>query len=349
MGKFLCPYCYEKHTEKECKCSCSYYAKGAEEEDYKNCKYGYKKNEYGLIESKYINKCLKCSSAVLKMYCPHSSVGKSRNDMGGEKEQGLDLPIPHGCRDKVNLSIALIGAKDVGKSNYIAMLIKEIKDRMAKDFGAAVIAADDSTMSTYSENFYKPIFTDHTVAGSTDKNAKIPPMIYSLEFGANEKTKKSVLLTFYDTAGENFTQTDRILERRYITNADAIIILLDPLQLPRVRNQLIKLGIAEETLPERKSDTADILDRLINVYREMKKVKKKIDIPIALAFSKMDMLMQYDIFPKDSCLREESEHLGRGAFVYSDYKNTQNEMLYHSHRCFLRSIVFIISSTVPLH
>jgi len=319
MGKFSCPYCYERHTEKDCKCMCSYYAPGADEK-YKYCKYGYR-SDAGFIDPKYINKCLKCSNAVLKMYCPHSSIGSGH--VGGKK-LGLDLPIPQGCRGRVNLSIALIGAKSVGKSNYIAMLIQEIKNRMAKDFHCAVIAADDSTMATYEKEFYKPIFEEHTAAGATDQHSVIPPMIYSLEFDGD--ARKSVSLTFYDTAGENFNDMDTMLEKGYITNADGIIVLLDPLQLTRVRDQFTKLGKGSE-LPEQKTDTSDILDRVINIYREVKKVKKKIDVPIALAFSKMDMLMQYDILSKDSCLREESEHLGKGVFVESDFKNTQNEML----------------------
>ena len=47
---------------------------------------------------------------------------------------------------------------------------------------------------------------------------------------------------------------------------------------------------------------------------------------IALAFSKMDVLEKYDVLPRDACLRDESEHLAKRAFVQSDFVNTQHEM-----------------------
>lgn len=40
----------------------------------------------------------------------------------------------------------------------------------------------------------------------------------------------------------------------------------------------------------------------------------------------MDVLARYDILPEESCLRSESEHIAKGAFVKSDFENTNIEI-----------------------
>lgn len=47
-----------------------------------------------------------------------------------------------------------------------------------------------------------------------------------------ERPQHSVL-SFFDTAGEDFNSRESVeLNTRYLTNADGIILLLDPLQMP---------------------------------------------------------------------------------------------------------------------
>ena len=43
-------------------------------------------------------------------------------------------------------------------------------------------------------------------------------------------------------------------------------------------------------------------------------------------FTKIDVLEQYNILPAESCLRDESEHIKRGAFIKPDFENTNIEM-----------------------
>ena len=80
------------------------------------------------------------------------------------------------------------------------------------------------------------------------------------------------------------------------------------------------------SLPAIRTDVAEILSRVIANIRNIKNINGTIKIPLALAFTKMDALEQFDILPPDSCLREESEHLKQGGFVLSDFENTNIEM-----------------------
>ena len=49
-------------------------------------------------------------------------------------------------------------------------------------------------------------------------------------------------------------------------------------------------------------------------------------VPLALAFTKIDALEEFDVLKEDSCLRSESEHLQRGVFVQTDFDSVNIEM-----------------------
>ena len=184
-------------------------------------------------------------------------------------------------------------------------------------------------IASFIRRYPKPLFENKQTVKGTDANTESAPLIYSIDFfqtkGNNYKIKDSITLSLYDTAGENLDKEDSMLcNNQYIANANGIIILLDPLQIPSVRKQLE----GKIKLPAQNSDTTEILNRVIKVIRDRKKIKdkSKINIPIALTFTKMDVLIKYDIIPEESALRLQSEHLARGAFVKSDFENTRLEI-----------------------
>ena len=307
-NKFICPYCYEKHEEKDCVFTCSYSLKTTS--GVKKCKYDFPKEANDRIAYKYLKKCKKCDNAKLFMYCPTKN------------EQGKLWEIPErACSN--NFSIALIGAKQAGKSNYIAVLVNEIKKKMARSMDCSLIFCNQNTHDTYQNTYYKPLYEHATTVKGTDANVESAPLIYSIDFFDSKskkyKIKNSVTLSLYDTAGENLDKESSMLcNNQYIANANGIIVLLDPLQIPSVRKKLE----GKVDLPAQNSDTTDILRRVINIIHARKKIKGSINIPIALAFTKMDVLARYDVLPDESCLRAQSEHLARGAFVKSDFENT---------------------------
>lgn len=316
MDKFMCPYCYEKHSTNECIYKCSYKMNLGKNPNgtpnMKFCVNNFPKNPDGTIPPSYIKKCLKCSSAKLYRYCPNNRTGKL-------------WEIPDRVLDS-NFSVALIGAKASGKSNYIAVLVDEIKRKMSRNFDCSLIDCNQQTRENYQNNYYRPLYENSVTVAATDKGES-EPLIYSIDFyntkGKNYKIKHSVTISLYDTAGENLdTESDMLQNNQYISNATGIILLLDPLQIPAVRERLKN----KITLPAQNTDTTDIIKLVINIIKSRKKVKGAIDIPIALAFTKIDLLQKYDVLEEDSCLRNESEHVANGAFVKSDYENTNIEI-----------------------
>lgn len=188
-----------------------------------------------------------------------------------------------------NFSIAIIGAKGSGKSHYVTMLIHKIK-QLGLEFDWSLTALTDDTITRYRELFYRRLFEDRLTIESTAavrSTFAVNPLIYSLNLGKN----KRIMLVFFDAAGENLEQTDAMWYiNRYIYNASGIICLLDPLQLRLIRQGLLRLH-SEDELPKRNGETGVIINRVENLIRKNRNIgAAKINIPLAVAFSKMDFI-----------------------------------------------------------
>ncbi len=303
MGKFTCPYCYGDHTLLDCEVKCSYNIPGTAA----TCKRGVQKSPGGLIPNNKKSSCMACKDASKLVFCPE-----------------LHKEIPREFLDGQSLPIALIGAKASGKSNYIGVLINEIRHKMSIRFNCTLsISCSEESRSYYQNYYYRPIFEQSNVVTATDAG-EIPPLIFPVRFLDNKnRIKNMATLTFYDTAGENFDSTEEMLVyNRYVPNSRGIILLLDPLQVDSIRKQLT----GKMTLPNKNTDVNEVLSRVVDNIRRVKNVKGQIKIPLAIAFTKLDALEQFDILPQESCLREESEHTKRGVFVNSDFEACDNEM-----------------------
>ena len=305
MSKFLCPFCYETHDLKDCGMKCSFSIPGST----LDCNVGVPKDSEGWINPRFHKKCMQCKSAVKDIYCPT-----------------LDYVVPPRCIRSKSLPIALIGAKATGKSNYIGVLINEIKKKMSRSFDCCLnMTCDPMAKQIYDEMYYRPLYRERMLITATDSGATAP-LIFPIDF----QSGKRVTLTFYDTAGENLDDEQTIKQyNKYIPNAKGIILLLDPLQIPSIREELIDhYGVPESSLPEQNSDSTDILDRIIQFIENTKNNMKKFDIPIAVVFTKLDELFEYDtVLEPDNCLRSESVYTDRGVFVMDEFDMAHKAML----------------------
>lgn len=236
--------------------------------------------------------------------------------------------IPTSVDDLSDMSIAIIGAKDSGKSHYVAMLINWIK-RMGSEFGWVLSPLTEDTITRYNKDFYDPLFVHHVQIDTTraiHDAAHARPLIYSLQLGHGILSRK-IMLVFFDAAGENLENERELWYiNRYISNASGIICLLDPLQLDRVRDGLIaRYGAG--SLPVRNGDTGSIINRVERLIRKRKDVSSgKIKIPLAVAFSKMDFVRDAGGNAANVCeeLFRETRH--RGGFNESEFQNIDGLM-----------------------
>jgi hypothetical protein len=238
--------------------------------------------------------------------------------------------LPYTIGDYKDLIFAVIGSKEAGKSHYISVLIDKIMNEIGEGFDSNLQPLNDETIKRYREDFYNPIFRKRetimaTRSGRADISVKLP-LIYTLSFmGKGIFSKKRIrdvaTIVFFDTAGEDLDAEDTMTtENKYIYNSSGIILLLDPLQLSEVRSQLS----SGTPLPEENTEIEDIIARTATLIRKAKKMKQNqlIDIPIALAFSKIDAIDP--ILDPSSGLKYPGKHTN--CFDTGDFEAVNSEM-----------------------
>lgn len=239
--------------------------------------------------------------------------------------------LPHTTGDYKNYIFAVIGAKEAGKSHYLAVLIDQIKKRLGPSMNMLLEAMNDDTIQRYRSEFYDPVFKDGriiqaTVSALADRKVQ-RPLVYSLTltgkslFGG-ERIRDAVVLVFFDTAGEDLNDEDVMSTvNKYIYRSDGILLLIDPLQLPQVRARLTS-GAA---LPSVNTETADIMTRTTRLVQKGRnlKVTDRITIPLAIAFSKFDAVKQLvdDQFQLNAAARHD------GGFDMLDFQAINGEMM----------------------
>lgn len=301
--EFICPKCFKKHQFKDVVYMCT------NTNAYVNCKNALEKKKIILNKLVDTAKC-DCCKENMRMFCPN-------------KECGYE--IPSNMKYSANYPIALIGAKEVGKTNYIAVLIEQIKNNLSMPFDLS-LEAEPETVKRFANDFRDPLYKHRKCLLGTDAG-EATPLIYTLKLPGKKsllkKSKKdSMVLTFYDTAGENLDEKAMLeSHNRYLSYSSAILLLLDPLQIQAVREQLV----GKVPLPDVRTDVNDLLDRIITIIRDARGIPEDVlDIDIAVAFTKIDAVDS--LLEPSSCLKNDSTHIRKGGFDKNDFEDENGEM-----------------------
>ena len=257
--------------------------------------------------------CTECEEITSKRICPacHS-----------------ELPYTIGAYK--DMIFGVIGAKNAGKSHYISVLLHKIQNEIGMLFDCNLHPLNDDTIKRYRNDFHDPIFRRQeiitgTLSARQDFNVRLP-LSYTLSFLKNGLFKKNKIsniatIVFFDTAGEDLNDEDVMsTENRYIYNSSGIILLIDPLQFKDVRE-----GLPQDTnLPDITTDAMDIMERAVNLIRKALSLpqEKKIKIPIAVAFSKMDALTP--LLDLSNFMGYTSKHQGK--FYLDEFETVNSEM-----------------------
>ena len=304
-NRFTCPYCYNEHTLEECKVLCSYNIAGNTTAP---CPNKVQRNPDSSVNPRDVRRCMNCNHASKTILCPH-----------------IQRAIPRDFLNEISLPIALFGAKATGKSNYIGVLIHEIRKKMSLRFNCSLaISADEESKNHYNQFYGEPLYEAHQVITATDAG-ETPPLIFPLRFMDKKNNIKNIVtLTFYDTAGENLDSSNSMdVYNQYIANSKGIILLLDPLQVPSTRKVLQAKGVA---LPQKNTDIETVLSNIVEQIRRKTNIRGNIDIPIALVFTKMDVLEKYGLIDDTMAIYDVSPHEKYGTFIKSHFESCQIDM-----------------------
>ncbi|MDV7224080.1 TRAFAC clade GTPase domain-containing protein [Streptomyces prunicolor] len=204
-----------------------------------------------------------------------------------------DLPSDY-C-DQDSRIIALVGAKASGKSTYVSVLVNELNQRVGQAYHASLAAMGQATQQRdkeMAEDLYErlrlPDATRPAALGFND------PLLYRLSVprrGRLGSGTRHTTLVFFDAAGEDLAGAEA-MDRytRYLSAADGIVLLVDPLQLGSVRDRLpLQDG---PPLPMVETSPQQIAADLAAQLRAHGKrgSRGRVSTPIAVAVTKTDML-----------------------------------------------------------
>lgn len=201
-----------------------------------------------------------------------------------------DLPLRFA--DAPSRSMALIGTKRAGKTHFIAVTLQELEHRVGHRFGGSFLLLDDHTQQRVDREFRPRLYGTGAVLEPTQSargdTSTSEPLVSRLTLG-RDRAAVSSNLVFFDAAGEDLGSLD-LLEReaRYVTMSHGLILLVDPLQIPAVRDELE--GVVE--LPQEIYDPLAMLGRVAGLIRESRGIPtgEKISVPLALTISKIDAM-----------------------------------------------------------
>ncbi|MCL2572074.1 MAG: hypothetical protein FWE11_06690 [Defluviitaleaceae bacterium] len=259
-----------------------------------------------------------------------------------------------------DILISIIGTRGSGKSNFIGVAIKELKDRIIPlGFDASMNGLNDDINKQYHDTYGVYLYPDYpkepqklpktASAVHNINNGAYRPYIYSVRFTRKAlfKTKyEDFNLVIFDVAGEDVAALERMRDvTQYISKSAGIIFLVDPTQIPEISNRIpteIKMQSSEsyETLDDG-SISVEINDTAENVIQRMSELiaerldvgpRKTIDIPVAAVFSKIDALkwdtnkyIEPPILDGSERILETSPHCEEGAFDLGDHYQVQEE------------------------
>jgi Double-GTPase 2 len=213
----------------------------------------------------------------------------------------MQLPVHFGkVRSRM---IALVGAKESGKTVYMTVLVHELMHRMGEDLNAAISGADDETRLRFASDYEQPLYRDArllastTTAGTRDR----APLVFRFTTeGRSSRLNRNgtgepqrTLLSFFDTAGEDLRSVRSVEENvQYLAAADGIVLLLDPLQMRGAR-QLAAPGTLLPTPGAVGDEPANVLENITDLIMAKERIKasQRIGKPLAIVFTKMDALL----------------------------------------------------------
>lgn len=205
--------------------------------------------------------------------------------------------LPSAYCDTPGRIVALVGAKNAGKSTYIAVLLHELMNRVGIELDSSLVACDDRTIDRYRRDFARPLYDLKRLLPTTPTAATTPnePMVFLLTRTVRSRWRSRVsealTLVLFDTAGEDLRSRDvRDLHLRYLEAADAVIFLVDPLELAGAKSALIT-GVPVQTA-DPDSDPLNVIARVTEPLRQRHGVKPgdRLKVPVAVALTKVDAL-----------------------------------------------------------
>jgi len=306
---FTCPYCFADSKASEIHFRCDNDGCAPDKPDPHLSHYLRRKPEHGPIKMRpWINpyppgktsskvptsaKCTECHHVAKDILCP-----KCHNQIARSTLEGRDILI------------SVVGTRGAGKSNYIGVLINQIKtERFGSSFNVTVRAINDAVDTMYNQAFGRYLYAVNEegyslrlppTESSLDKIQReaYEPYIYSMRFkgrGAFGNITEDFNLVIFDIAGEDAQKLHNMKNvARYIAKSTGIIFLIDPTQMHGVTPHLPK-DVKNRAFREYNEITASkVIENMHDQIMRESPGNREVKTPVAVVFSKLDALIWDD-------------------------------------------------------
>nr|WP_040702758.1 hypothetical protein [Nocardiopsis ganjiahuensis] len=193
-------------------------------------------------------------------------------------------------------TIALVGARDSGKTVFMTVLIHELRNRVGNRFNASVGGSDDHTRHRFGPDYESPLYEEGRLLPATRRaaGAARAPLLFRYTGRGRGLTgirPRHTLLSFFDSAGEDLDDEESVeTNLRYLRNADGVILLLDPLQMDGAR-RLAATGTRLPAPSGPENRPIHMLERVTELLmRREGSPNQLIRVPIAVCLTKIDAL-----------------------------------------------------------
>lgn len=239
----------------------------------------------------------------------------------------LPLPLSVAGGELPSSGVAVLGETAAGKSTFFGVLIQRLREgTIPEDAHFSVLPLDSfdpvQMKRVSSDVLYERVYgrlngADASVPEPTRLAATefYPPLIYRLQFNDAPWWSRSLLgrqqameVVFFDPGGGDLVDGEKLeCYYRHLTELMGLIVLIDPVNLPGVRERLPP-EIQARLDPPRQSDALKVVTSLIKLFERYGGISatQKIGTPISIVLTKLDVLRS--LFPSDSILFRPSQH-----------------------------------------
>lgn len=148
--------------------------------------------------------------------------------------------IPDGWRDGQTTCLAMAGARDTGKTVYVAVLVKTLQ-LLGERIGCVVEPNDQHTADIYHQHYEHTLYKQRKMLPPTASiDTAAPFQRDPLVFRLGHWNDRKQYLVIRDVAGEDLQNQDNIGETwtEFFGNADGVVYMFDPLKVPGIAGQL---------------------------------------------------------------------------------------------------------------
>jgi hypothetical protein len=249
--------------------------------------------------------------------------------------------------------IGMAGAKDSGKTVYMTVLLHELRNKIGAQFGAALMGADDETLRRFVSEYEDELYDRGHLLAATQRamanDGRVDPLVFRFTAapgGRRGAKPQQSLMSFFDTAGEDFESQESVdVNTRYLTCADGILLLLDPLQMKGARDLAGPGTPLPGTGPLYQSPETILTRVTERLLKQNRGGKGRIDKPIAVVFTKLDAL--WHTFGDGSPLRATPPRTGM--FDDGDSRDVHEEMRHQLRNWEGSQIDLILQNHYPRH